>query len=73
MSTPINLAHLANSDTLIETIQIQIYLDDVPEWGRRDFHRYLTRYGDSNYIYRSRQLGDNWERDNRLRDKWVLK
>ena len=49
--TPASMARLAHSDSLVETIQIQIYLEDIPEWGQRDFRRYPARFGDPNYVY----------------------
>ena len=46
MGTPANLVRLARNDALVETIQIHAYLEDIPEWGRHDFRRYLARFGD---------------------------
>ena len=40
ISTPVNLAHMAKSDAIVEMIQIHAYLKDVLEVGRRDFRRY---------------------------------
>ena len=40
INTPVNLAHMAKSDAIVEMIQIHAYLEDVPEVGRRDFRRY---------------------------------
>ena len=37
--TPVNLACMAKSDSIVEMIQIHAYLEDVPEVGRRDFRR----------------------------------
>ena len=40
VNTPVNLAHMAKSDSIVETIQIHFYLEDVPDVGRIDFRRY---------------------------------
>ena len=40
INTPVNLAHMAKSDSIVEMIQIHAYLEDVPDVGRRDFRRY---------------------------------
>ena len=54
INNPVNLAHMAKSDAIVEMIQIHTYLEDVLEVGRRDFRRYPPQYGDPNYIYRPR-------------------
>ena len=50
VNTPVNLVHMAKSDSLVEMIQIHSFLEDVPGVGRRDFRRHLPHYGDPNYI-----------------------
>ena len=71
IKTPVNLARMAKSDAIVETIQIHTYLEDVPEVGRRDFRRYPPRYGDPNYIYRPRPGNEIRDRDcmNRVQER----
>ena len=57
MGTPANLVRLARNDSLVETIQINAYLEDIPEWGRHDFRRYPAGFGDPNYVYQPRVNG----------------
>ena len=42
---------MAKSDSIVEMIQVHVYLEDVPDTGRRDFRRYPPHYGDPNYVY----------------------
>ena len=73
VNTPVNLARMAKSDSIVEMIQIHAYLEDVPDLGRRDYRRYPPRYGDPHYVYRPRVNGDNRDRDqdNRVRE-WLI-
>ena len=63
------MARLARSDSLVETIQIQIYLEDIPEWGQCDFRRYPARFGDPNYVYQPCSNGTLRDRNERSRDR----
>ena len=54
---------MANSDSIVEMIQVHAYFEDVPDIGRRDFRRYPHHYGDPNYMFRPKVNGDNRERD----------
>ena len=65
---PASMARLAHSDSLVETIQIQIYLEDIPEWGQCDFRRYPARFGDPNYVYQPCANGTPRDRSERSRD-----
>ena len=71
VNTPVNLAHMAKSDSIVEMIQVHAYLEDVPDIGRRDFRRYPPHYGDPNYMFRPKVNGDNRERyqNNRMRER----
>ena len=40
INTPVNLAHMAKNDAIVDMIQIHAYLEDVLEVGRIDFRRY---------------------------------
>ena len=70
VNTPVNLARIAKSDSIVEMIQIHAYLKDVPDLGRRDYRQYPPRYGDPQCIYKPHVNGDNRERDrdNRVRE-----
>ena len=44
VNTPVNLAWMAKSDSIMEMIQVHMYLEDVPDIGRRDFRRNSPHY-----------------------------
>ena len=54
---------MAKSDSIVQMIQIQAYLEDVPEVGRHDFRRYPPHYGDPNYVYRPRPNSEIRDRE----------
>ena len=50
MATPENIRRMAESDSLIESVQTMEYLNEFPSMGeRRDFRRFPPRYGDPYY------------------------
>ena len=67
--TPASMARLAHSDSLVETIQTQIYLEDIPEWGQHDFRRYPARFGDPNYVYQPHSNGTLRDRNEHSQDQ----
>ena len=68
---PVNLVHMAKSDSIVEMTQVYAYLEDVPDLDRRDFRRCPPHYGDPNYMLIPKVNGDNRERDqnNRMRER----
>ena len=52
-----NQRRLAENDALVELIQMEEYLDDVPTWDCRDYRLYPPHYGDPFYRGRCRGRG----------------
>ena len=60
---------MAKSDSIVEMIQVHVYLEDVPDISKRDFRSYSPHYSDPNYMFIPKVNGDNREKEqnNRMR------